>query len=209
MVKAKDSKSAKKAKATSKSSQNPYEGSPGSAGRGQTVEINHPQVQQHQQQNAEPAKAKVKPLTTAVMMVKATMMLAAGSLLNVALQLALQPLYGSAPLAANYKKISLAGPVLSGFIPEFSKTSKLWNDRFVMSVFAATIILAPQLSFWVAAQTGRLGSVSLGPAITLVALFLPTMVTTVVLVKHYLVCASWLFIFLRFSLTRWADQCND
>jgi hypothetical protein len=182
MVRSKDAKSAKKAKNAAKSTKVQSAGSP--AQPRTPVEIDDAS-QQHPKLEEEEETVDV--VTKIIMIAKACLLLAAGSLFNVALQLALGPLYGSAPLASNYKSISLAGPVLSGFIPEISSTSQIWNERNVLGILGVMVLLSPSTSFWIAAWTGRMGSVSLGPAISLAVLLLPTSILIVVLIKHCLV----------------------
>ena len=129
----------------------------------------------------------VDPLTTATMMVKALILLGCGCLINISIQLALNPLYGSAPLARNYRAIALAGPVLSGFVPDLSPTSPQWNEKSVMSFLGILTLLDPLMCFYVGAWTARLGSVSLGPAITLTAISLPSSILSIMLIKYFLV----------------------
>jgi hypothetical protein len=182
MVRSKDVKGSKKSKITKARSSNP----PGQPAQRETpVEIAYEQAQR------EPTESvPVKPLMTAVMMTKAILLLASGALINVALLLALNPLYGSTPLSRNYKAISLAGPVLSGFLPDLSSTSTSWNERAIQKALAALTLLGPTSCYYIAAWTGRMGGVTTGPIIALTLLLLPTLTLTIVLIRYCLVCFS-------------------
>lgn len=184
MVKSKDSKGKKSKHGRTQSTS-------GAANSPRAVEINYDQTLQNNDSNGEAkdneTKDNISALQVLHMMSKATLILACGSFINVSLQLALQPLWGSVPLGRFYKQIMLAGPVVSGFAPELSRFKTRWNERSVLGYLGVMCLLGPKLCFYVAMIAGRMGSVSLGPVVTLVLLAMPFSAFSIVLIKFYLV----------------------
>ena len=122
-----------------------------------------------------------QPAIYPVHLLKSILLLTVLASASLATQLALHPLYGSTPTSINHSKVELLACLLSALFPLKSTVS----ERTIVLGLASWLGYAPYGSYAIGKWTTQWRNPALGPAVTEVAILLPTVCIGVILGRRW------------------------